>query len=219
MKIKIKCCARGRPIIVEWERDARHSAGLSLVRAHRFLAPVNTSSLLTGAFYKGLISLGTSVSGTKSPSPDSKKDSIYPTSDQGFGTTERCVFRGTARNVLDDFFMVSRSVILTSCIKTSAPAYERVLFSVGSTFSVQPTPHSPPSLDMSRYPESFYGRVRTSFSLEEAKKISATFGRRRALSRMNNALVRVYICDALIWRLTTNRRSTDFRSSWKSDRG
>ncbi|GBP78762.1 hypothetical protein EVAR_63447_1 [Eumeta japonica] len=23
------CCARGRPIIVEWERDARHSAGLS----------------------------------------------------------------------------------------------------------------------------------------------------------------------------------------------
>ncbi|GBP58217.1 hypothetical protein EVAR_87795_1 [Eumeta japonica] len=29
-----KCCARGRPIIVEWERDARHSAGLSLVRGH-----------------------------------------------------------------------------------------------------------------------------------------------------------------------------------------
>ncbi|GBP60633.1 hypothetical protein EVAR_88359_1 [Eumeta japonica] len=28
----VKCCARGRPIIVEWERDARHSAGLSLVR-------------------------------------------------------------------------------------------------------------------------------------------------------------------------------------------
>ncbi|GBP92662.1 hypothetical protein EVAR_67398_1 [Eumeta japonica] len=27
--------ARGRPIIVEWERDARHSAGLSLVRGHR----------------------------------------------------------------------------------------------------------------------------------------------------------------------------------------
>ncbi|GBP52241.1 hypothetical protein EVAR_83102_1 [Eumeta japonica] len=27
-----QCCARGRPIIVEWERDARHSAGLSLVR-------------------------------------------------------------------------------------------------------------------------------------------------------------------------------------------
>ncbi|GBP29243.1 hypothetical protein EVAR_20606_1 [Eumeta japonica] len=27
------CCARGRPIIVEWERDARHSAGLSLVRS------------------------------------------------------------------------------------------------------------------------------------------------------------------------------------------
>ncbi|GBP27102.1 hypothetical protein EVAR_16772_1 [Eumeta japonica] len=29
---KTACCARGRPIIVEWERDARHSAGLSLVR-------------------------------------------------------------------------------------------------------------------------------------------------------------------------------------------
>ncbi|GBP71763.1 hypothetical protein EVAR_58860_1 [Eumeta japonica] len=28
----VGCCARGRPIIVEWERDARHSAGLSLVR-------------------------------------------------------------------------------------------------------------------------------------------------------------------------------------------
>ncbi|GBP43038.1 hypothetical protein EVAR_96296_1 [Eumeta japonica] len=27
------CCARGRPIIVEWERDARHLAGLSLVRS------------------------------------------------------------------------------------------------------------------------------------------------------------------------------------------
>ncbi|GBP38482.1 hypothetical protein EVAR_23689_1 [Eumeta japonica] len=26
--------ARGRPIIVEWERDARHSAGLSLVRRY-----------------------------------------------------------------------------------------------------------------------------------------------------------------------------------------
>ncbi|GBP65946.1 hypothetical protein EVAR_50295_1 [Eumeta japonica] len=34
------CCARGRPIIVEWERDARHSAGLSLVRA---FVPKNTS--------------------------------------------------------------------------------------------------------------------------------------------------------------------------------
>ncbi|GBP54290.1 Putative 115 kDa protein in type-1 retrotransposable element R1DM [Eumeta japonica] len=31
----LQCCARGRPIIVEWERDARHSAGLSLVRALR----------------------------------------------------------------------------------------------------------------------------------------------------------------------------------------
>ncbi|GBP15840.1 Serine-enriched protein [Eumeta japonica] len=30
------CCARGRPIIVEWERDARHSAGLSLVRCKSF---------------------------------------------------------------------------------------------------------------------------------------------------------------------------------------
>ncbi|GBP55209.1 hypothetical protein EVAR_36791_1 [Eumeta japonica] len=30
-----QCCARGRPIIVEWERDARHSAGLSLVRWFR----------------------------------------------------------------------------------------------------------------------------------------------------------------------------------------
>ncbi|GBP36197.1 hypothetical protein EVAR_4342_1 [Eumeta japonica] len=28
----VGCAARGRPIIVEWERDARHSAGLSLVR-------------------------------------------------------------------------------------------------------------------------------------------------------------------------------------------
>ncbi|GBP52765.1 hypothetical protein EVAR_27708_1 [Eumeta japonica] len=32
--VKCQCCARGRPIIVEWERDARHSAGLSLVRRH-----------------------------------------------------------------------------------------------------------------------------------------------------------------------------------------
>ncbi|GBP40732.1 hypothetical protein EVAR_26395_1 [Eumeta japonica] len=32
MRQKEPCCARGRPIIVEWERDARHSAGLSLVR-------------------------------------------------------------------------------------------------------------------------------------------------------------------------------------------
>ncbi|GBP33414.1 hypothetical protein EVAR_6762_1 [Eumeta japonica] len=32
---KTTCCARGRPIIVEWERDARHSAGLSLVRISR----------------------------------------------------------------------------------------------------------------------------------------------------------------------------------------
>ncbi|GBP63439.1 hypothetical protein EVAR_35329_1 [Eumeta japonica] len=30
--VPFTCCARGRPIIVEWERDARHSAGLSLVR-------------------------------------------------------------------------------------------------------------------------------------------------------------------------------------------
>ncbi|GBP56097.1 hypothetical protein EVAR_43861_1 [Eumeta japonica] len=37
------CCARGRPIIVEWERDARHSAGLSLVRRdleHHLSAPL-----------------------------------------------------------------------------------------------------------------------------------------------------------------------------------
>ncbi|GBP93461.1 hypothetical protein EVAR_65598_1 [Eumeta japonica] len=32
-----QCCARGRPIIVEWERDARHSAGLSLVRSEGLL--------------------------------------------------------------------------------------------------------------------------------------------------------------------------------------
>ncbi|GBP68065.1 hypothetical protein EVAR_45350_1 [Eumeta japonica] len=35
MKETEPCCARGRPIIVEWERDARHSAGLSLVRLYR----------------------------------------------------------------------------------------------------------------------------------------------------------------------------------------
>ncbi|GBP12004.1 hypothetical protein EVAR_5849_1 [Eumeta japonica] len=33
----IECCARGRPIIVEWERDARHSAGLSLVRNYEII--------------------------------------------------------------------------------------------------------------------------------------------------------------------------------------
>ncbi|GBP41105.1 Protein kinase DC2 [Eumeta japonica] len=32
--VSFTCCARGRPIIVEWERDARHSAGLSLVRLY-----------------------------------------------------------------------------------------------------------------------------------------------------------------------------------------
>ncbi|GBP47332.1 hypothetical protein EVAR_38098_1 [Eumeta japonica] len=37
------CCARGRPIIVEWERDARHSAGLSLVRAPSYMAPGATA--------------------------------------------------------------------------------------------------------------------------------------------------------------------------------
>ncbi|GBP13726.1 hypothetical protein EVAR_73960_1, partial [Eumeta japonica] len=31
------CCARGRPIIVEWERDARHSAGLSRSVTHRYV--------------------------------------------------------------------------------------------------------------------------------------------------------------------------------------
>ncbi|GBP06354.1 hypothetical protein EVAR_4515_1 [Eumeta japonica] len=35
LSLSIACCARGRPIIVEWERDARHSAGLSLVRDNR----------------------------------------------------------------------------------------------------------------------------------------------------------------------------------------
>ncbi|GBP75701.1 hypothetical protein EVAR_98551_1 [Eumeta japonica] len=29
------CCARGRPIIVEWERDARHSAGSLSFGAHK----------------------------------------------------------------------------------------------------------------------------------------------------------------------------------------
>ncbi|GBP68613.1 hypothetical protein EVAR_43944_1 [Eumeta japonica] len=32
-----QCCARGRPIIVEWERDARHSAGLSRSVTHRYV--------------------------------------------------------------------------------------------------------------------------------------------------------------------------------------
>ncbi|GBP21109.1 hypothetical protein EVAR_11140_1 [Eumeta japonica] len=36
------CCARGRPIIVEWERDARHSAGLSLVRSYVTLKTANS---------------------------------------------------------------------------------------------------------------------------------------------------------------------------------
>ncbi|GBP38983.1 hypothetical protein EVAR_95603_1 [Eumeta japonica] len=31
--VNVDSAARGRPIIVEWERDARHSAGLSLVRS------------------------------------------------------------------------------------------------------------------------------------------------------------------------------------------
>ncbi|GBP70454.1 hypothetical protein EVAR_52795_1 [Eumeta japonica] len=31
------CAARGRPIIVEWERDARHSAGLSRSVTHRYV--------------------------------------------------------------------------------------------------------------------------------------------------------------------------------------
>ncbi|GBP28808.1 hypothetical protein EVAR_19853_1 [Eumeta japonica] len=38
--------ARGRPIIVEWERDARHSAGLSLVRFIEGVMPDN--DLATG---------------------------------------------------------------------------------------------------------------------------------------------------------------------------
>ncbi|GBP17898.1 hypothetical protein EVAR_7891_1 [Eumeta japonica] len=32
-----ECAARGRPIIVEWERDARHSAGLSRSVTHRYV--------------------------------------------------------------------------------------------------------------------------------------------------------------------------------------
>ncbi|GBP64908.1 hypothetical protein EVAR_49201_1 [Eumeta japonica] len=40
-----RSAARGRPIIVEWERDARHSAGLSLVRRSsrgiKLLVPVD----------------------------------------------------------------------------------------------------------------------------------------------------------------------------------
>ncbi|GBP49699.1 hypothetical protein EVAR_33453_1 [Eumeta japonica] len=35
LRLREDCCARGRPIIVEWERDARHSAGLSLVRCNK----------------------------------------------------------------------------------------------------------------------------------------------------------------------------------------
>ncbi|GBP31375.1 hypothetical protein EVAR_13495_1 [Eumeta japonica] len=39
-----KCCARGRPIIVEWERDARHSAGLSRSVTHRYVTERYTFS-------------------------------------------------------------------------------------------------------------------------------------------------------------------------------
>ncbi|GBP22388.1 General transcription factor IIH subunit 2 [Eumeta japonica] len=50
------CCARGRPIIVEWERDARHSAGLSLVRcgelASRMLVMI--VSISRAIVYNGL---------------------------------------------------------------------------------------------------------------------------------------------------------------------
>ncbi|GBP25012.1 hypothetical protein EVAR_94307_1 [Eumeta japonica] len=38
------CCARGRPIIVEWERDARHSAGLSRSVTHRYVTERYTFS-------------------------------------------------------------------------------------------------------------------------------------------------------------------------------
>ncbi|GBP29580.1 hypothetical protein EVAR_79129_1 [Eumeta japonica] len=41
-----QCCARGRPIIVEWERDARHSAGLSLVRAEPLKRNLNVGTRL-----------------------------------------------------------------------------------------------------------------------------------------------------------------------------
>ncbi|GBP83240.1 hypothetical protein EVAR_52041_1 [Eumeta japonica] len=45
-----QCCARGRPIIVEWERDARHSAGLSRSVTHRYVT--EPSSVVTsGAFF------------------------------------------------------------------------------------------------------------------------------------------------------------------------
>ncbi|GBP51642.1 hypothetical protein EVAR_96238_1 [Eumeta japonica] len=40
------CCARGRPIIVEWERDARHSAGLSLVRFKQQYPKLEVGSVL-----------------------------------------------------------------------------------------------------------------------------------------------------------------------------
>ncbi|GBP14860.1 hypothetical protein EVAR_75444_1 [Eumeta japonica] len=39
-----RCCARGRPIIVEWERDARHSAGLSRSVTHRYVTERYTFS-------------------------------------------------------------------------------------------------------------------------------------------------------------------------------
>ncbi|GBP90065.1 hypothetical protein EVAR_99711_1 [Eumeta japonica] len=38
-----RSAARGRPIIVEWERDARHSAGLSLVRMNSSAKSCNLS--------------------------------------------------------------------------------------------------------------------------------------------------------------------------------
>ncbi|GBP41937.1 hypothetical protein EVAR_31700_1 [Eumeta japonica] len=44
-----RCCARGRPIIVEWERDARHSAGLSRsahYAAKQSCQPLSMTSLI-----------------------------------------------------------------------------------------------------------------------------------------------------------------------------
>ncbi|GBP92368.1 hypothetical protein EVAR_84849_1 [Eumeta japonica] len=41
---KFKHAARGRPIIVEWERDARHSAGLSRSVTHRYVTERYTFS-------------------------------------------------------------------------------------------------------------------------------------------------------------------------------
>ncbi|GBP69972.1 hypothetical protein EVAR_50741_1 [Eumeta japonica] len=54
---KVKEVLRGRPIIVEWERDARHSAGLSLVR----LRSIAISELKTGRGTKLEARTGTTI--------------------------------------------------------------------------------------------------------------------------------------------------------------